>query len=160
MNDAVNNIPWDFAFMGSITIDRAATSIWPHFFGKKKGFWTGTDYITVEGEPDAVGEVYVMKRPSHASHGATMYYEAIRIEAPRYLALKISYSEPGGTHRMLLGYDIVSLEEVSGRTVVTLHQVFSRLVAADADLAADTRRQEEFLPRILATLKSLAESEA
>lgn len=149
---------WDYAFSGAVIIDRSAKQIWPYFFGDKKG-WSNAEYTTVAGTPGQVGEVYVMNRPSHASHGARMFYEAIRIEPEKEIILKIDYQDGASDEKKLMGYDLVMLEEMQGRTRVLLQQVFTKWVDADVDLTQETARQNGFLPQILQNLKRWVEQE-
>lgn len=156
MTNSEHRLLWDFAFSGEVTIGRPAREVWPYFFGDKKN-WSGAEYTTVSGEPGQVGEVYVMNRPSHASHGSRMFYEAIKIEPHKEIVLKITCQDGEGAERQLLGYDWVSLRESEGQTLVILQQAFTKWVDAATDLKREAERQHAFLPGIIQSLRQWVE---
>jgi hypothetical protein len=149
---------WDYVNSLAITVNRPASKVWPFFFGTKKDIWTRSAYRTIAGEPDQIGEIFMHE---YVVLGAPLYffYEAVRVIPERELALKITFQRQAAGSRELIGYDVINVNEIAGRTTVVLQQ----LIAFPTDipqstLALETEKHNQFLTDILQGLKQMVEA--
>lgn len=147
---------WDYSFIIELPIDRPARDVWPHFIGKRKDVWTGSDYMTVAGEPGEAGELFTH---AHKFNGVPVFYEAISVEPQKHWVLKITCGDGNEGSRRLIGYDFHTFDEADGHTVFWFHQALAlprSLIKEEFSVA--TERQNRRLTELFQKLKAVIEA--
>jgi hypothetical protein len=147
---------WDFSTFLQITLDRPAQAVWPYLFREHNDVWSRTAYTAVAGTPGEVGELYAMAYPI-VSQGGKLYFEAISVQPPRHLVLKMTYQKTESAPRQVCGYDFFTLYEVAGSTTISFQQASELPVDVTANLTELTAKHHRFLDDIFQDLKKMVE---
>src|SRR5579884_1629981 len=145
---------WDCANTLTVMIKRHPTEVWPYLFPPKSEVWSKQQYVPVAGESGKVGEIYAAPY-----NGGQFLHESIKVERPRELVLKLTYSPRAGESGDLIGYDIFTLAESDGSgTTLVWHQAFALPIdTPKVDIKSKSDEHGRFLGALLENLKGLVE---
>ena len=112
----------EIVLLEDFKVNAPAKLVWSYFLGEKKSKWT-LPYVTIAGQADELGEIYIISAADGTINYPTSSFEIIKIEEARHLVLTMWDHASEDAPRKLVGYDILNLFQEEGGTKVLFNQV-------------------------------------